>query len=134
MLIEYRIEIKNGGVTITHRVEPDGFNVVTGKPLVKPRESQTNQDEMSVHQLGESFGGRETATTSSTRKPPKPGGGPHESADPGGGGPPSGMVIVLGPVVVSPSNRPGSGGGPHESADPGGGPHESADPGAVGRN
>jgi hypothetical protein len=116
MLIEYRVEVKNGAVTITQHIELAGATLVTPQQTPEEKKPQTEPGKVSVLDLPDSFGVQKTPSAKD-----QSGGGPHDTAGPGGGGPGQGLVIVFGPVVVSPSGGPGSGGGGHDPAAPGGG-------------
>jgi hypothetical protein len=116
MLIEYRIEIHGGAVTISQHIELGNAGVAAPQQPHAEVKSQTTPGKVSVIDVPESFGVPEAAPAST-----KPGGAAHDSTGTGGGGAASGLVIVFGPVVVSPSGGPGSGGGGHDPTGTGGG-------------
>ena len=120
MLIEYRIEVRGGAVTISHHIELGDTASVTAQQPDAGVKSQTTPGKVSVIDVPQSFGVQETASTAT-----KSGGGGHDSTSTGGSGPASGLVIVLGPVVVLPSGGPGSGGGGHDPTGTGGGGQKS---------
>jgi hypothetical protein len=99
MVIEYRVEIRANGVTITQHVEPCNDN--DGK---RSADEKTNDVTRPTH--GADLDTVDTRAVSFANKPSKTeakGGGLHPPTDDGGGGPRSGgTVIVYGPVVILP--------------------------------
>jgi hypothetical protein len=122
MLIECKIEFKNGVLTISQHIEPGGANHVTtprpttavSVPEVKPNvEAQTTettpqipQAQMSVDELPQHFRvANETPSESTPAAKAAEGGQAHDSASTGGGA----------------HDTAGTGGGPHDPAGTGGG-------------
>ena len=60
MLIEYRVEVKNGAVTITQHIELAGATLVTPQQTPEEKKPQTEPGKVSVLDLPESFGVQKT--------------------------------------------------------------------------
>lgn len=126
MLIEYKIEVRNGTAVVTQHIELGNAAVVAAQRPSgeeKPGTSETKDGKVSILELPPSFNVQQSSAASAT---PQSGGGDHDAAGTGGGGPGSGLVIVFGPVVVMPSSGPGSGGGDHDPAGTGGTPNQTS--------
>ena len=100
MVIEYRVEIRANGVTITQHVEP--CNGHDGK-----RDADEKVDDMTRPTHGKDLDSADTRAVSFANKSSETkakGGGLHPPTDDGGGGGArsGGTVIVYGPVVILP--------------------------------
>jgi hypothetical protein len=116
MLIEYQVEVRNGAVTITQRVELGNATFAATQQPSAEKKPDAEQGKVSMLELPQSFNVQQSPPVSVK---PKSGGGDHDPAGTGGG-PGSGLVVVFGPLVVTPSGRTGSGGGDHDPAGTGG--------------